>query len=321
MIGPRVYSTGPAVFSYNNFLSKEEVSDVLSRYSEHYRIRNLKEYRTGNRRQREWVAEAAHDLGIMPTTEGALDMKLDLTQVQDGFAGNEHALSAVPLFDDVVQLFTRTQDSYTPTLEISNGGPPGQNYFLTAASPHDDDKLNRFIPHSVIAEKTERLKWYWTGEYLYPRIAQGVAKIMRAHGLIGVGSHGEVQGLAYHWELQALAAGGLSPHEVLHAATIESSEVIGRSSELGSLEPGKFADLLVLNTNPLEDIKNALSIREVMKNGRLYNADTLEEVWPRQRPLQPLWFWKKHRHTRARIHTESRLLPPTIVQSTASGRR
>lgn len=293
MVGPRVYSTGPAVFSFNNFSSRKEVSDVLTRYSEHYRTRNLKEYRTGNRRQREWVAEAAHDLGIMPTTEGALDMKLDLTQVQDGFAGSEHALSAVPIFDDVVQLFARTRDSYTPTLEISNGGPPGQNHFLTMSSPHDDAKLNRFIPHFVIAEKTERPKWYWTSEYLFPRIAQGAAKIMRAGGLIGVGSHGEVQGLAYHWELQALASGGLSPHEVLRAATIESSEVIGRSSELGSLEPGKFADLLVLDKDPLEDVKNALSIGEVMKNGRLYNANTLDEVWPRQRPLRPLWFWEE----------------------------
>ena len=290
MTGPRVYSTGPAVFSFNNFTSEQEVRDVLSRYPEHYRTRNLKEYRSGNRRQREWVAQAAHDLGIMPTTEGALDMKLDLTQVQDGFAGNEHAFTAVPIYDDIVQLFVRTRDSYTPTLEISNGGPPSENHFLTSASPHDDPKLNQFVPHFVIAEKTERLKYFWKGEYLFPRIAQGAARIMRAGGLIGVGSHGEVQGLAYHWELQALAAGGMSPPEVLRAATLDSSEVIGRSTELGSLEPGKFADLLVLDKNPLEDIRNTRSLRQVMKNGRLYNANTLDEEWPRQRHLQPLWF-------------------------------
>jgi hypothetical protein len=237
------------------------------------------------------VAQAAHDLGIMPTTEGALDMKLDLTQVQDGFPGNEHALTAVPLFDDITQLFVRSRDSYTPTLEISNGGPPAQDYFLTTASPHSDAKLNRFIPHYVIAEKTERVRWFWPQDYLYPRVAQGAAKIMRAGGLIGVGSHGEIQGLAYNWELQALAAGGLTPHEVLQAATIESSEVIGRSTELGSLEPGKFADLIVLEKNPLEDIKNTLSICQIMKNGRLYKADTLDELWPRRRQLSPNWFW------------------------------
>jgi hypothetical protein len=293
MIGPRVYSTGPAVFSFNNFSSEKEVADVLGRYPEHYRTRNLKQYRTGNRRQREWVAEVAHDLGIMPTTEGALDMKLDLTQVLDGFAGSEHALTAVPIFDDVVQLFVRTRDSYTPTLEISNGGPPGENYFLTSASPHNDAKLTRFVPHFVIAGKTERVKWYWKNEYLFPRVAEGAAKIIRAGGLVGLGSHGEIDGLAYNWELQALATGGLSPHEVLRAATLGSSEVIGRSTELGSLEPGKFADILVLDRNPLENIKNTLSIRQVMKNGRLYNSDTLDEVWPRRRPLPPLWFWSE----------------------------
>jgi hypothetical protein len=290
-IGPRVYSTGPAVFSYNEFASEQEVQDVLSRYTEHYRTRNLKEYRTGNRRQREWVAQAAHDLGIMPTAEGALDMKLDLTQVQDGLAGSEHALTAVPLFDDVVQLFARTRDSYTVTLQIGNGGPPAQNHFLSTSSPHDDSKLNRFMPHYVIDQKDQRVDWFRPEQYLFPRIAQGAAKIMRAGGLIGVGSHGEVKGLGYHWELQALAAGGMTPREILRAATLDSSEVIGRDAELGSLEPGKFADLIVLDKNPLEDIRNTLSLRQVMKNGRLYDADTLDEVWPRQRPLRPLWFW------------------------------
>jgi Tol biopolymer transport system component len=305
-IGPRVYSTGPAVFSYNNFTSEQEVKDVLSRYPEHYRTWNLKEYRTGNRRQREWVAQVGHDLGIMPTTEGALDMKLDLTQVQDGFAGNEHALTAVPLFDDLVQFFARTRDSYTLTLQVANGGPQGQNYFLASPSLHDDAKLNRFAPHYFIDEKVQHLEWYRPEEYLYPRLAQGAAKIMRAGGLIGVGSHGAVDGLAYHWELQALAAGGITPREILRAATLDSSEVIGRNSELGSLEPGKFADLLVLDKDPLKDIKNTLALRQVMKNGRLYDADTLDELWPRQRSLEPQWFWQENPvHTKANSSNQS----------------
>jgi imidazolonepropionase-like amidohydrolase len=113
---------------------------------------------------------------------------------------------------------------------------------------------------------------------------------MRAGGRIGVGSHGQFQGLGYHWELQALASGGLTPYELLQAATIQSADIIGRSNEIGSLEPGKFADLLILERNPLEDIRNTLSLRQVMKNGRLYDADTLNEVWPRERSLPALWF-------------------------------
>lgn len=107
---------------------------------------------------------------------------------------------------------------------------------------------------------------------------------------MGIGSHGEVQGLGYHWEMEAYASGGATPREVLHAATAASSEIIGRAKEVGTLEAGKFADLQILEKNPLEEIRNTLSIREVMKNGRLYEADSLDEVWPRRRPLERLWF-------------------------------
>ncbi|CAN5123588.1 amidohydrolase family protein [soil metagenome] len=294
MLGPRAWSTGPAVFSYNEFETKDDVVDVLTRYRDHYRTRNLKAYRTGNRRQRQWVAQAARELGVMPTTEGALNLKLDLTQAIDGFAGNEHALPTVPLGEDVIALFVHTRMSYTPTLVIGQGGPPAMSFFITRSELHDESKIARFLPHFVIDAKARRTHWYADEEYLYPQVATGAAEIRRAGGLLGVGSHGELQGITYHWEMQALAAGGLEPREVLQAATIGSAEVIGRSSDLGSIEAGKLADLIVLEQNPLEDITNTLSLELVMKNGRLYDADTLDEVWPRQRPLPPLWFWNEH---------------------------
>ena len=100
-----------------------------------------------------------------------------------------------------------------------------------------------------------------------------------------------MQGVGYHWELEAYASGGATPHEVLRAATIGSGEVIGRAGELGSIEVGKFADLLILERDPLADIKNTSSLSFVMKNGRLYEAGTLDEVWPRQRALEAQWFW------------------------------
>jgi Tol biopolymer transport system component len=290
MIGPRVFSTGPAVFSFNDLHSEEQTLNVLRRYSEFYRIRNLKEYRTGNRRQREWVIQAARALHLHTTTEGALDMKLDMTQIQDGFPGNEHAFSAAPITGDIVQLFARSGTSYTPTLQIGNGGPPGQSYFYTANSPVDDPKLRHFLPGFFLDHKMERMHWALPREYDFPQVAAGAAAIQRAGGLVGVGSHGELPGLGYHFELQALAAGGMTPMEVLRAATIGSSNTIGRGSEFGTLEAGKFADLQVLDKDPRLDIHNTLSIDQVMKNGRLYDASTLDEIWPRQRPLKPLWF-------------------------------
>ncbi len=290
MTGTRVFSTGPALFSFNDLHSEQQTLNILRRYAEFYHIRNLKEYRTGNRRQRQWVIEAARALNLNTTTEGALDMKLDMTQIQDGFPGNEHAYSAAPIADDIIQFFAKSEVSYTPTLQISNGGPAGQNYFYANHSPVDDAKLNHFQPSFFLDQKMDRLHWSLPREYDFPLVAQGAAAIQRAGGLVAVGSHGEIPGLGFHLEMQALASGGMTPMEILHAATIGSSKTIGRDSEFGSLEPGKFADLLIMTRNPLEDIKNTLSITEVMKNGRLYDASTLDEIYPRQRSLKPLWF-------------------------------
>ena len=290
MVGPRVFSTGPAVFSFNDLQSEEQTLNVLRRYSEFYRIRNLKEYRTGNRRQRQWVIEASRALHLHTTTEGALDMKLDMTQIQDGFPGNEHAYSAAPVADDIVQLFVRSGTSYTPTLQISNGGPAAQSYFYAQESPIDEPKLRHFLPGFFLDHKMERLRWALPREYDFALVAAGAAEIQRAGGLVGVGSHGEIPGLGFHLEMQALASGGMTSMEVLHAATIGSSKTIGRGSQFGSLEAGKFADLQILDKDPRLDIRNTLSIREVMKNGRLYEASTLNEIWPDRRLLKPLWF-------------------------------
>ncbi|MBN8924027.1 MAG: hypothetical protein BGP10_04915 [Rhodanobacter sp. 68-29] len=289
-LGPRVYSTGPAIFSWNEFTSLDQVRAVLSRYPDHFRTRNLKEYRTGNRRVREWVAMASHGLGLQPTTEGALDMKLDLTQIIDGYAGNEHALTAAPLYKDVVELMAKLRTSYTTTLQISHNGPPAQNYFIERDAPQMDPKLRHFSPPLLAEKKLSRRHWYAPGEYVFGEIAQGAARIQRAGGLVGIGSHGEVPGYGIHWEMQAHAGGGMTPHEVLYAATMGSAETIGRQDEIGSLSVGKYADMVVLDRDPLADIRNALAISEVMKNGRLYDAATLDEIYPESRKLPKQWF-------------------------------
>lgn len=290
MIGLRAFSTGPGVFSSSRITSLEDTLAVQRRYRDYYGTCNLKSFRVGNRRQRQLMVNAARQLGMIPTTEGAADFKLDLTHAIDGFHGNEHALPSVPLYKDVVELFARTGISYTIASMLAYGGPWGKEHFLIYQSPHQDVKVNRFMPHFVNDLRTRRRTWFRDEEQIYSRLATEAGKIMRAGGLIGVGSHGEFQGVAFHWEMQALAHGGLTPHEILRAATSQGSEIIGRAADLGSLEPGKLADLVVLDANPLADIRNTLSIRNVMKNGRLYDGDTLDEVWPRRQPLGPAWF-------------------------------
>ncbi|HXV59509.1 MAG TPA: amidohydrolase family protein [Vicinamibacteria bacterium] len=291
ILGPRAYSTGPGIFSDNRFEKLEQARSVLSRYRDYYRTRNLKSYIVGNRRQRQLVVQAAKELEMMPTTEGALDLKLDITHALDGFSGNEHSLPIVPLYKDVVELFAQAGIGYTPTLLVAYGGPWAENYYYTSLDVHGDEKLHRFLPHNLIDDHTQRRPWFRKEEHIFPRIAESAAKIIRAGGRVGVGSHGQLQGLGYHWELWSLSSGGLSPLETLRAATLHGAEIIGLADDIGSIEPGKLADLVVLDKSPLEDIRNSNSVRLVMKNGELFEGATLDRIWPTPKKLDPLWWW------------------------------
>ncbi|MBY0512161.1 MAG: amidohydrolase family protein [Rhodospirillaceae bacterium] len=297
MIGSRVPSTGIALFSFNRFSSLDEVRQVLRRYRDHYRTQNIKAYRTGNRRVRQWVAQASAELGMLPTTEGALSMKLDLSQVMDGFSGNEHALVA-PLYRDVIELMARSRTSYTTTLQITHGGPQGQDYFIARDEPHGDKTLTRFMPHFAIDQMTQQREWRPLSAYMFPQVAHDAALIQRAGGVIGMGAHGEMPGRGFHWEMEAHVMGGMTPMEALRAGTMGAAETIGRDGEFGSLEAGKYADLVVLERDPRDDIRNARALVQVMKNGRLYEAATLNEVWPRRKPLSAPWFAEEVPHNR-----------------------
>jgi Tol biopolymer transport system component len=285
LIGPRIYSTGPGVFWNENFQSLDEAKDALRRYSEFYHTYTIKQYMTGNRKQRQWVIMAAKELGLMPTTEGGLDFKMNLTEMLDGYPGHEHSYPIMPLFKDAVELAARSGITYTPTLLVNYGGPFAENYFYEHFDIHENAKVRRFFPHEEIDVRAERRPWFRKNQYVFDRIAKGAAAILRAGGRVGLGGHSQMEGLGVHWELQALASGGLTPHEVLRIGTINGAEAIGFGQDLGSLEPGKLADLVVLDRNPLEDIKNTEAIRYVLKNGRLYEGDTLNEVYPRKREL------------------------------------
>jgi Tol biopolymer transport system component len=292
IIGLRAFSTGPGVFSDNNFQSMEEVKGVLTKYKKYYGTPNIKSYIVGNRKQRQFMVQAAKELEMMPTTEGGLDLKLNLTHVIDGFHGNEHTLPITPLYKDVLQIFAQSGIAETPTLIVNYGGPFGEDYWYEYSEVHDNAKLNHFTPHKILDEKTKRRPaWFRKDEFEFPKLAAQMAKLERAGGLVGVGSHGQLQGLGYDWEMWMLASGGMTPMEVLRCATVNGSKIIGRPQDLGSIEPGKLADLVILDKNPLEDIHNTNTVHWVMKNGELFEGDTLNQIWPEQKKLEPLWFW------------------------------
>jgi imidazolonepropionase-like amidohydrolase len=292
LIGPRLYSTGPGVFAADNIKSLEEARDVLRRYSDHYNTKTIKQYMVGDRKVRQWVIMAAKELGLTPTTEGGSNFTMNLTLMQDGYAGLEHSLPISPFFTDVVRLGATSGITYTPTLIVSYGGPIGRQHFLTNGTSIDEEqRLRRFTPHDEL-DKWKNTDWNRADQYVYPLHAKQLAKWVEGGGKAGLGSHGEVQGLGTHWELWMMASGGMKPHQALRAATIDSADAIGFAKDIGSLEVGKLADLLVLDADPLRDLKNTARIAEVMKNGRLYDAATLNETYPRRKPLDPQWWWK-----------------------------
>jgi imidazolonepropionase-like amidohydrolase/Tol biopolymer transport system component len=296
MVGPRIFSTGFVLYGAEN-PEKAVVNSYDDARAHLERLKavgafSVKSYNQLRRDSRQRIIRAALDLNMMVVPEGGSTYFYNMSMILDGHTGIEHSLPVAPLYKDALTLFAKSHSGYTPTLIVGYGGIWGENYWYQHTNVYENQKLLRFTPRAHIDPRARRRMLVPEDDFYHFELAKTVKDVVRMGGKAQLGAHGQLQGLGAHWELWMLQQGGLTPLEALRCATLYGAQYLGLDGDLGSIEPGKLADLVVLDRNPLADIRNSESIRYVMANGRLYGADNMDEIYPEQRPRPP-FFWER----------------------------
>lgn len=294
-LGPRIFSTGQPVYYDDTYFSRPLASLDDARL--HVRrlkalgATSVKQYIQPRREQRQWLVKAAREEGLPAVAEGAEKIAFDLTLLMDGHSTLEHAIKTAPLYKDVTSLFAATGTYLVPVLTEGPGGS-AEEYFYSLGEVARDEKLMRFTPPSEIVPK-DRLKLLRARDgFFFQRLARASAAIVENGGRVALGAHGNLEGLGVHWEMWAMADGGLSPLDTLRASTIYAADALGMARDIGSLEVGKIADLAILDADPIADIRNTNTVSKVMNAGRLWDAETMDRLWPQQEPF-PDFYWRK----------------------------
>lgn len=292
LVGPRVYTTGDPLYAGDGNRQEDFSSPALAEAGilklKHWGAVSLKQYQQPRRDQRQWVTEAARKHAIQVTSENG-DLEYTLGMVMDGHTGFEHPLTYTPLYSDVTRFFGMAQATYSPTFMVGGPGPWNEEYWYQESEAWKDAKTRRFMPWLQHIPQARRRMMRPTTDYSYAWIAQGMADMIAAGGFGAIGAHGQHNGLGSHWEVW-MAAAATGPMGALEVASLHGARFIGREKDLGSLEVGKYADFMVLNSNPLDNIRNTTDIQYVVKGGVVYDDETLDEVWPRQRRYgTPYW--------------------------------
>ena len=292
MLGPRVLTSGPvAVDSAAIMRTNPDARTFLGAYAGPWRTGTVRGDLNATRPDRQRFLTTARELGLTATAMNPPDFRKSLSAILDGYSSQEGAYEILPLHNDVAKLIAESGLIYAPMLLGRIGTMTGAFHAVSSLAPHADPKVQRFSTHREMDRLTRtRVSWSVPEDYPFEHAAGGAARIVANNGKVAIGSGGRVQGLAFHWEMWLLAQGGMPNHDVLRSATASGAEAIGLGTQLGSLEVGKLADLQVLDRNPLTDIRNTNSVRYVMKNGRLYDANTLDQIAPVRKALESPWW-------------------------------
>ncbi len=296
-LGPRLFSTGTILYGAETPFKAvvESYDDALShlRRQKAAGAFSVKSYNQQRRDARQMIIKAARELRMLVVPEGGSLLYMNETMVLDGHTGVEHSLPVPRLYKDVVTLFAKSRVGYTPTMIVGYGGLSGEYYWYQHSNVWENEKLLTFTPRSIVDARSRRRQMAPEDDFNHILIGKGAKQILDAGGLVQLGAHGQLQGLGAHWELWMLQQGGMTNLEALRCATLNGAKYLGLDAEIGSLEQGKLADLIVLDRNPLENIRNSDSVGLVMVNGRLYDAKTLNEAGNHPQPRPALWFEKQ----------------------------
>ncbi|PHR61352.1 MAG: amidohydrolase [Robiginitomaculum sp.] len=297
LLAPRTFSTGEIIYGakspshYVHITDLDDAKEHISRLKAQgaYSVKN---YNQPRRDQRQQVVTAAREANMSVVAEGGSLFHMDLSMVADGNTGIEHNLPQSELYDDVIQFYSGTKVGYTPTLIVSYGGISGEDYWYQQTNVWEHEILTNHVPPHVLNPRSVRRQMAPESDYVDAVSARTAKKLSEAGVYVSIGAHGQREGLGSHWEMWSFARGGMSPLQALKTATITPAKHLGYAKDIGSLEVGKLADLVIMEANPLENIRNTDKISHVMLGGRLYESDTMNEILSGDRKRTP-YYWEK----------------------------